>query len=101
MKRSPPPARVRERERESVSECVGECVRECVRERVRSLPCVGVEDLGSGVKDFGVGVRFCVPGWCPSIPGDRLRVGGVPREQKMLKGHLPRVISPSILVYED
>ena len=32
---------------------------------------------------------------------DRLRVGGVPREQKMLKGHLPRVISPSILVYEE
>jgi len=24
--------------------------------------------------------------------GDRLRVGWVPREQKMLKGHLPRVI---------
>ena len=27
-------------------------------------------------------------------------LGGVPREQKMLKGHLPRVISPSILVNE-
>jgi len=24
--------------------------------------------------------------------GDRLKVGGVPREQKMLKRHLPRVI---------
>ena len=23
---------------------------------------------------------------------DRLRVGGVPREQEMLKGHLPRVV---------
>ena len=28
-------------------------------------------------------------------------IRGVPREQKMLKGHQPRVISPSILVYED
>jgi len=29
---------------------------------------------------------------------DRLRVGGAPREQKMLKGHLPKShISPSIL----
>ena len=25
----------------------------------------------------------------------------VPREQKMLQGHLPRVISPSILAYDD
>ena len=30
-----------------------------------------------------------------------LSMGGVPREQKMLKGHLPSHISPSILVYED
>ena len=28
-------------------------------------------------------------------------LGGVPREQNMLKGHLPSHISPSILVYED
>jgi len=28
-------------------------------------------------------------------------LGGVPREQKMLKGHLPRVMYHSILVYAD
>ena len=28
-------------------------------------------------------------------------LGGVPREQKMLKGHLPRVIYHQLLVYED
>ena len=40
------------------------------------------------------------PGWAEPTPWpflspfDRLKVGsgGVPREQKMLKGHLPRVI---------
>ena len=32
-----------------------------------------------------------------SHPQGHEPVGGVPREQKMLKGHLPRVISPSIL----
>ena len=26
---------------------------------------------------------------------------GAPREKKMLKGHLPRVIPPSVPVYED
>ena len=34
------------------------------------------------------------------IPGrDRLTLGGVPREQKMLKGHLPRVIYHQICWY--
>jgi len=33
--------------------------------------------------------------------GERRALGGVPREQKMLKGHLQSHISPSILVYED
>ena len=30
---------------------------------------------------------------------DRLRVGWVPREQKMLKGHLPRVIHHQVYQY--
>ena len=34
--------------------------------------------------------------------GERRALGGVPREQNMLKGHLPRVIYHQvILVYED
>jgi len=32
---------------------------------------------------------------------DRLTLGGVPRQQKMLKGHPPRVIAPRILVNEE
>ena len=37
----------------------------------------------------------------PSHPQGHSPVGGVPREQKMLKGHLPRVIYHQVLVYED
>ena len=33
--------------------------------------------------------------------GERRALAGVPREQKMLKGHLPRVIYHQILVYEE
>jgi hypothetical protein len=34
------------------------------------------------------------------VQGLPLRVeGGVPREQKMLKGHLPRVIYPQVNLY--
>ena len=57
--------------------------------------------LGSGRRHLG-GLSLAVEALSLMIDTRGTSLGGVPREQKMLKGHLPRVIHHQVYnVYED